>query len=415
MAGMRLRCWNAVLWSCVIGVALAGPARGAGSEDKARAAIQRAGDYIAGLDSVRVRISTVMRMEAEGMKQEYSSKYLFSFRRPDRLASVLTYGFMGATIVSDGKKLYRHLPMMGRYMEEDAPASLEDVTMEMGAGMMGGGFPLMTALISKDPADLMLDGVKGGEYLRRETLAGVPCDVVRFEQDEFTWDAWVEIGEKPLLRRVVPDLTRMLGEGGPMQGMMARMGEFTYEMHFDLTDWEPNAQLPDDVFVFTPPEGVEKTDSMFGRAPDRPEKKVNLKGASAPDFSLKELGGGTFDVSSRKGKVVILDFWATWCGPCRRALPIVAKVAGSYGDKVELCAVNEREEAEEIREFLTENKITCTVALDVDGSVGEAYGVTGIPQTVIIDANGIVRSVHVGLIPDLEETLREELDALVGR
>jgi len=113
--------------------------------------------------------------------------------------------------------------------------------------------------------------------------------------------------------------------------------------------------------------------------------------------------------------VVILDFWASWCPPCVRGLPVVTKAANEYKDKgVVFYAVNVREDRQTIGKFLDEKKLDCPVALDKDGKVGDLYGVEGIPQTVLIGKDGRVQSVHVGFAPQVEKTLREELDALVA-
>ena len=113
---------------------------------------------------------------------------------------------------------------------------------------------------------------------------------------------------------------------------------------------------------------------------------------------------------------MILDFWATWCGPCVRALPIVSEVAAAYKDKgVVFYAVNEQEESDAVKKFLAAKKLDIAVAMDAEGEAAKLYKVNGIPQTVIIGKDGKVAVVHVGFSPSMKQMLTKELDALLAK
>lgn len=139
-------------------------------------------------------------------------------------------------------------------------------------------------------------------------------------------------------------------------------------------------------------------------------------GKPAPAFKAPLLGGGEVDLAALKGrKVVILDFWASWCAPCVKSLPATSEVAGAYKDKgVALYAVNAEEEPRTIRAFLRSHRLRLAVVLDRDGSVAALFGVDALPYTVIIDRTGLIRAVHEGYTPDLKKRLREELEALMA-
>ena len=128
------------------------------------------------------------------------------------------------------------------------------------------------------------------------------------------------------------------------------------------------------------------------------------------------LDESSFELSQHLDKgVIILDFWATWCGPCVRALPIIAEVAATYKDQgVEFFAVNLGDEPAAVQAFLEEHKLSVPVVLDRDNRIGALYKAEAIPQTVIIGKDGVVQVVHVGFSANLQAELSHELDALVA-
>ena len=122
-----------------------------------------------------------------------------------------------------------------------------------------------------------------------------------------------------------------------------------------------------------------------------------LLGQKAPTFTAPMLDDSSFELAQHLDKsVIILDFWATWCGPCVRALPIITEVAAGYKDQgVEFFAVNLGDEPAAVQAFLDEHKLSVPVVLDRDNRIGELYKADAIPQTVIIGKDGVVQVVHV--------------------
>ncbi|MHC5538040.1 TlpA family protein disulfide reductase [Singulisphaera rosea] len=159
-----------------------------------------------------------------------------------------------------------------------------------------------------------------------------------------------------------------------------------------------------------------KDDPTGGDASGRPAGTESpLVGKLAPDFTLKLLDGRPFTLSQGHGKVYVLDFWATWCGPCLQAMPVVERVTDEFREKgVELIAVNLQESAKQVTALLERQKLKVTVALDLEGGVAHLYGAYAIPQTVIIDAQGKVTHLFVGGGPHLEDQLRNALKSALG-
>jgi thiol-disulfide isomerase/thioredoxin len=136
-----------------------------------------------------------------------------------------------------------------------------------------------------------------------------------------------------------------------------------------------------------------------------------LEGQPATDFTLETLAGAKpVRLSELKGRVVLLDFWATWCGPCRRWLPIVAQASRDYAAKgLSVFAVNEREPESKVPAYLDQQKLDLPVLMDRSGNVGSTYHASSIPLTVVVGRDGNVLRILVGLHEkeDLEDVLHE--------
>lgn len=143
------------------------------------------------------------------------------------------------------------------------------------------------------------------------------------------------------------------------------------------------------------------------------EQKKKMINEAAPDFSLVDLAGNTVRLSDYRGKVVVVDFWATWCGPCKASFPAVQKVVDRYSsdDNVKFLFIDTRETAADKRQnainFLEETKYTFHVLLDNDSKVNESFRVTGIPTKFVIDGKGKIRFNVVGVSGTTDEMIQE--------
>ncbi len=126
----------------------------------------------------------------------------------------------------------------------------------------------------------------------------------------------------------------------------------------------------------------------------------------APDFTLNALNGPPGTLSSLRGRVVIMEFWATWCGPCRMSTPSIEAIYREHKDKpVSVLLINADEDAGRIREW-ADNRFTATILLDSEGIVRRQYGVSGIPQLFILDKQLRIAYDKSGYGGGLEQNLR---------
>ncbi|HWA98562.1 MAG TPA: DUF2092 domain-containing protein [Pirellulales bacterium] len=358
-------------------------------------------------NSLRAKITTTMNVQPADEKTVNVTS--LKFVRPNRLSAWLESGQTGMDLVSDGEHLTMYIPALARYAVTDAPQQLDEVVSgPMKVLTLGQGLLFATPLLAAKPYEALTHDIRNLQYVGTEVIDGKKAHHLKLVESQNEWELWVDAGPQPTVLRAKPNLPKLLDSIG------ARLPDnVTIDLSVDFSEWDLAAKLTDDDFAFKAPEGAEKVDSLFGRRSEGPHPLVDKP---APEFDLKLLSGGSARLADHKGKdVVILDFWATWCGPCVQALPTIAAVAAEYRPKgVAFYAVNLEEEPEEIQAFLKERDLSVPVALDSNGQVGAAYGANAIPQTVIIDKQGTVAIVHVGLSVDLKAQLSRELDAILA-
>lgn len=123
-------------------------------------------------------------------------------------------------------------------------------------------------------------------------------------------------------------------------------------------------------------------------------------GAMAPDFTLGSLQEGDIQLSNFQGQPVILNFWATWCGPCRLEMPIIEEYHEQFAPDLVVLAVNLQESKPEVQFFANELDLRFLILLDLEAQVSAQYRVQGLPTTFFIDRAGKIQAIHIGSLTE---------------
>jgi thiol-disulfide isomerase/thioredoxin len=307
---------------------------------------------------------------------------------------------MGGLAVSDGRRTSTYVYSLNQYTQKPAEAVLDSTGMPK---------PPQNSPLTRY-FDL-LQGLKTADITGEQqvTMGDAPSDcwVVRCDMTppqalaadssaRATVTFWVEKARALVLR----DSTSIRLHN-PATGEDMVMDQVT---SFALA--RVNEALPDSLFTFDPPADA-KLVQTFG-PPAGAETPSPLVGMPAPPFTLKGVKGSTVSLASYKGKVVLLDFWATWCRPCRIEMPRVEALYKEFKAKgLVVFGVDYAEDPATVKDFLAKNPYTIPILLDVKGDTGRLYQAGGIPTLVVIGKGGKVSSYFTGVRE--ESVLREAL------
>jgi len=215
-----------------------------------------------------------------------------------------------------------------------------------------------------------------------------------------SFDAWFS-DETGLVEECRLDLTEAVQE---MEGWENENARFVFWLRFQ--NIKLDERIITDRFVFKPKSGDIRTEEFEFRAGQVAQKMI---GKPAPALFGKDMAGTEFHLSDCGGDVVVLDFWATWCRGCVPGLLKLQTLAEKYaGQSVSVIGINADKPGSEKRvaEFLEKRKIKFRQVVDVDSKVTQAYRISGLPHTVLIDRGGMVRAIHVGPLPEKKLTLQ---------
>lgn len=386
--------------------------------DEVKQAVQPLFTRIRKATSITAEAKMELLITIKGREVERTAgTYRIASARPNSVLALLKTNAEETRMVSDGDQLAYVLTPQA-YVLQPAPKTLAPLAESPNTPF--GPFPeyfLSLTLPGSDSYTAFFRtatgmGISDG---KREDLPGTQRIHVR-RGDGIVWDMWIREGDQPEPVRLAVDLTGMLVK---MNQMNLPEG-FRYAMEVNFEQWKANQTLNQKTFRFKPPQEAKEYESLdaFAEAMAEPVGPHPLLGKPAPEFVTEPLRGDPVKLETLLGKrVIVLDFWATWCAPCVEALPKVQKAASEFPDSdVAFYAVNVGEDASKIGEFLKQQELDVPVLLDPEGEIAGAYGADAIPQTVLIGKEGRVQVVHVGFADEdgVAETLREQIAALIA-
>lgn len=324
--------------------------------------------------------------------------------RPDSSASVL--GWLGARFDVAGR-LHRtadaaepfHVVYDGQtlLLVDEAQRAVLRAASDRAAGQLAATPMALLLDAYYDPAQLRPPAGATVTYAGRDTVGGVPCHVVTV-----SYEADHGRGPQPVLQQWMLGLDDALPRG-------RRFNTTRTTVH----NLEAGAPMDDDPFVLDIPDGY-----AFRSIATRRGTGVGQRlaaGDEAPGWTLRGLDGGDHHLSAYRGRLVLLDFWASWCAPCREAAPVLGDLAERYQARgLTVLGINTFEggEASEpyLRAYAASHGLSYPVLLD-DGPVAEAYGVPGVPFFVLIGPAGTVVEVVSGYVPDTAGRLTALIEA----
>jgi peroxiredoxin/outer membrane lipoprotein-sorting protein len=338
-----------------------------------------------------------VNMTRQGTHQSFEFPVVLAAVKPGRARTEMQNPAMGMVMVTDGKTLTSYSQQAHQYQRRPAPKLPAGA--DTAEAMAGPGSPLGRYFA-------ITRSLKSARWLRTQTfdLGGrrLTCDVVAADYEHppdthaqySPTTFWIDRARSVVVRESTHVHVDSTARGGAMD--LAQTTTFSIA--------RINERVPDSLFTFRPPADAREVTKFEDEEGDAP----NLSRQKAEDFTLRDLAGKPVQLSSLKGKVVLLDFWATWCGPCRIEMPNIQKLHRELKARgLVVLGINEGEDAAKVRPFLKKYAYDFRILLDRQQTVGRLYKVTGIPTMFIIDRTGTISAHFVGLRD--ERTLREAL------
>lgn len=303
-------------------------------------------------------------------------------------------GGQESVAVSDGEHTWKALPSKKQWTQvaaaavdnnaEGEPPDARSLDLRSSLTRILAGRYVAMAKVAENPRitgeeDYKIDGAK------------VRCYVIRASAGGMDHELWVDQQRFVILQDK---------EKGQVDGMLA-------DLHLKVSAIEINSPLADTLFQFEPGKGWSEAEMLLLPG----EEHMMLTGSRAASFALKTLEGEPVALEQTRGKVVVLDFWATWCPPCREELPYIEKLREEFAGQVQFFGVN-NEDSGTVKNFLKNHKYELPVLMDAKRQVDRQYGVSAIPTMFIIDKQGVIRQHFIG--SRSEAKLRQAIQAVVA-
>ena len=369
----------------------------------AQAQLDKSRDAYKALKSLAMTGKLTADFDIDGQTANNAAEFTASFQAPNRFRHETKDDVV---LGSTGEKIFAYQPKAKAYLMADAPkdrAAASDLPNPMGQILDQQNPSLLLALVP-DAGTQLVDGVSKVEKVEDVKIGDVAYPALRMTTADAAEVTLLLDPQTSLVRRVSADMRKAAEARGQQQVKKA-------QLVVDYTDVKADAPVADAQFAWAPPAGARDAAQMAQA--EKPADPSAMEGKAAPDFTLAGMDDKDVQLSKLKGSVVVLDFWATWCPPCRASLPHLDKLRDeTQKDGVQVFAVNLEEDKAQIAKFVADTKLTTPVLLDATGATAQAYGAAAIPQSVVVGKDGKVKKVFVGFDP--EKTPKELHDAVTA-
>ena len=346
------------------------------------------------LKSYRFELSIVTESWAKGAQKVESEsrseeRVLLAACKPNLLRIELKNPTLSLTKVSDGESSWVSFPALGQYMRKEGGAADPEVA----AAWLKRATSLVTDYES------LAQRARQAHFLRVEAVEvggrRADCQVVEigYASDgaaitpESRRTLWIDRTRNLVLKEITYSKT------------WTAFGNFTETKRtVNFTAVDLGGPFSDSIFAFTPQKGARKVVEFSLLDSDRPTVvRADFTGSEAVDFTLTDLDGKTVNLRALRGRVVLLNFWATWCGPCVRELPSIERLSREFKGRGLVALGLNAEKPAVAREFIKRGGYTFATLVDEQRVMSRAYRVSAIPQTLIIDKDGKVAAHFIGM------------------
>jgi len=346
--------------------------------------------------------------QAGEQKIDQTSNYSVSLVRPNKLRLMAYQG----SLICDGQEIRATVESIAdQVLVRPAPQTLDmkvmrlDPNLTMALSDFAGPPPVLYLLLADNATDILLRDAEEPELLESGEIEAHECYRVRIRRPDGIGVFWID-KETFVLRRIVfptDVLRREMSQNQPVESI---------SLVADLAGAALNVKMPPSAFQFQKPLGTETVEFFI------PPHIAQLLNRPVPRFSFRTLDGESVSPQTLAGKITVLDFWATWCAPCRQSLPKLEQVRKRYEDnpKVVFFAVSiddPQVKDEELKKVFEELQVRLPILRDTENAA-ELFKFDAIPVMFIIDAKGMVQHCQAGAEENLEESLPQKIDKLLA-
>ena len=376
--------------------------------------LRKAAAFIQAQKTFSVVVEVEVGLESQRFgKSENTTSCSLSVGRPDRLAMREQSGPNGLFLVADGIQFSRGIRRLKEYFVSEDPSSLDEVFYDPVAYVMckAIGIPFFRSFLHDHVYEELMYDVIESHDLGVEEIDGHAYGHLRLEQNESVWDLWVDTGTTPLIKKVSIQPKESSNPSGQDETQLKM------SVVYQFRDWNLKPQFPESEFVFNPPAGW-KIDNLSGHPgrdfANRPGTLTSL-GEQAPDITITTLEGTASRLADLRGHVTLVNFFATWCGPCKLEMPDLQKIWNEFRDHDEfrMFVIGREESTETVRAFKDAHGFTFPMASDLDRSAFGRFATETIPRTYLIDRDGKIVYQYTGY--DIEKKERRKLRALLKK